>query len=171
MKTTTLLTIILSLILSTAAIANEHPMTVITGPGIDLKAYDHAIAGSINGTLVFGNKDEGKFESELIVKKDGELIRTIFKKDATRVGGTIRTSTMEFVSADQKEQTLLFRINSKDLTVRVTADAFRDGHFFNPTYTTEFDGKKIEFHFVNGQACYGFSIHLVFMIVGAYLLN
>ncbi len=52
--------IALSLVTSFLAVAVEHDMSNIVGTGVELKSYDHAIAGALNGFLVFGNIDEAK---------------------------------------------------------------------------------------------------------------
>lgn len=160
-----------------SALADDHSLTRITGTQIDLKAYDHAIAGSVRDFVIFGNKDEGTFSSELTMKRDGELVRATFSKKEGYIGGVIehgkdhaqRVTRVELVKVNTQQQTITVRVNGKDIVVQITADGFQNDHFINPKYRAVIDGEVVEFQMERGQACYGFSTHLIFMILGAYL--
>ncbi len=172
----------LSLVLATVSFhsvsANEHPLASIRGDQIDLKVSDHAFAGSIKDFVVFGNKDEATGISELTLKKDGQVIRATFKKQSAQwVGGVIEHATdeqsfktlVEFVKVDQAANTMTIRFNGQEIVTKIESDAFENGHFVNPKYSAEINGKPVSFKLEGGQACYGFSLHLIMMIWGAYL--
>lgn len=173
---TALLASLSLIVATTAARAEEHALGTITGPGIDLKAYDHAIAGQIKDFVIWGAVDEATFSSELIMRKDGQVIRAFFKREDGKVGGVIRHSvesrtyetSIYLVRMNPKEQQLILNVNGQEVTVSVTADAFADGHFMNPTYRTVIDGQELRYTF-QGKACYGYSLHLAYLIVGAYI--
>ncbi len=175
-----ILTAVFALCLSVAQ-AVEHGMGDIKGNSIELKTYDHAIAGEVNGKLIFGNVNEEEGYSELNIKYEGTLSKTIFsKEEGKKFGGTISFTTekgdhqmiVEFVKLDRSTNTYTFSFNGKLLNIQVTAPEFKNNHFINPTYTTILeDGKMIRFTMSNGQACYNFSAHLITMIVSSYLVQ
>lgn len=171
------LLVLFSMFFSLNVFAGEHPLTRITGTDIDLKMADHAIAGSIKDGIVFGNKFEGQFRSKLIIKKSGRMIESIFAVNDSSVGGTIeentgestKRTTIHLTKMDKKNKRLIFEINGQEAIVNINADQYVNNHFINPSYSLEFNGEKIEFSVESGQACYGFSSHLSFMIIGAYI--
>jgi hypothetical protein len=125
--------------------------------------------------------DEANFQSELVIRKDGQTIRTQFGKIAGKgIGGTIEstkdgkavTTEILFAGIDKANQTITMMVNGSPMVVSIQADKFEDNHFFNPTYTTTITkGNSVEtvtFKLEGGQACYGYSTHLIFMIMGAY---
>ncbi len=63
----------------------DHFLGTITGSNIDLKIYQHAIAGSIKGFVVFGNVDEETGAVDLSIKKDNQLIKASFGPFANEI--------------------------------------------------------------------------------------
>ena len=97
--------------------------------------------------------------------------------------GKINSTTLpfikEFVKKDFKqhktieiniEKIRVIDVNGVEHTIKVKADSFENNHFINPEYIFDIDGKVISAKFTNGQACYMYSLHLIFMIYGTYLL-
>lgn len=179
MKSLKILSILLSLcfILSSAISEENHPLGKISGKAIDLKTHDHAIAGAIKNFVVWGFVNEETFSSELIMRKDAQIIEAVFKKsDEGKLGGVIRhtvgetekTTEIIFAGIDKEKNLLLLKVNGKDTVVEIKAEKFDSGHFINPTYSTVYNNEPISFK-MEGDACYGFSIHLVFLIIGAYI--
>ncbi len=170
---------LLCLFLSFSLLADDHSLSSIKGTNIDLKVYDHAIAGSIKDFVVFGNKDEETFTSELIMKKHAQVMRTTFGKLADGFGGTISHSSdgvlvnteIRLKKIDPAQQQITMTAGGKDYVVQISADDFQNNHFINPSYQTDVDGQAVEFKMEKGEACYGFSSHLIMMILGAYLHN
>jgi len=168
---------ILTLIFSINAFSGGHDLTELKGTDIDLKLYDHAFAGSIKDFVVFGYKKEGKFESKLQLKKDGKMVEAIFSKNRDGIGGVIRhesegrniVSNLKLVKINQEEQSIEISHNGKNIRVDIEGDDYRNNHFINPRYEANIDGKLVKFNIKDGEACYGFSTHLIFMILGAYL--
>ena len=162
-----------------AVMAEDHSLSLIKGTNIELKLYDHAIAGSIKDFIVFGNKDDETGTSELTMKKHGQVIRTTFGALSDGFGGTISHSTdgvmvsteIRLKKVDQAQQQITFTAGGKEYLVQIEAEDFQNDHFINPRYKMEFDGQRVEFKLEHGDACYGFSAHLVMMIFGAYLHN
>lgn len=164
-------------LLSFTAFADDHGMTDMKGPGIELKSYDHAFAGSVNGFLVFGNVDEGKGHSALTIKKDGGLSVADFNFGENRsFGGTLSHTdesgkqtivNVEMVKLDRSNTTFTFKVNGQDLDVKIVADDFRNNHFINPEYKTTIGGKPFVFKMMSGHACYTMSAHLIAMMLAA----
>lgn len=163
---------------SVAVFAGEHQATTISGTNIDLMMVDHMISGTINGNLVQGSMDEATFTSQLYLRKDGMIIGADFKKSENRMGGIIHhatkdasfTTIMELDRIDQEKSLIVIRANNREIPVTITAEGFANGHFKNPTFTADLGrGQTMTFKINDGQACYGFSTHLIFMIVGAYI--
>lgn len=158
--------------------AEEHTLTTITGShDINLKEYDHSFAGSIKDFVVFGNVDEATNSAELTLKKDGQLIRTVFQKTGNELGGTVhhefegRTfdTKIVFKGIEPKNNKFFYEINGKMAEVLVVADKFENNHYINPQYVVTYDGQIIMFKLNNGQACYRYSAFLNFLILGAVL--
>ena len=155
--------------------AHEHSIGNISGPGIDLKVGDHAIAGSIGKSIVFG--DKAGAGSTLILKSEGHSVTSSFAKDGSTFAGIIRSDVegvaketrIEFVSVDQVQKTITMKANGTPFTVTISSERYENNHFIDPAYSTEINGEKISFAMTGAQACYGFSTHLIYMIVGAYL--
>ena len=160
---------------STGALAEEHPIATIRGNGIDLKTYDHAIAGSIRDFLVWGFVDEATFSSELIMRRDGQIVRANFKKDGDRTGGVIqqeidgkaRETSVYLIGVNKEKPSIQLSINNEPVEVLIQSEGVTDGHFLNPTYTAMVRGQQVSFR-LEGDACYGFSFHLSALILGAY---
>lgn len=160
-----------------SAFSEESPVvSTIKGTEIDLKAYDHAFAGVIKDFVAWGVLDEATGTSELRMRRDGQTVVAQFGKVASGFGGTVsheqadgtsKTTKIEFVSLDMDAATYTFKVNGAEMLVKVTSDDFQNSHFINPTYNVVLDGKTIEFKF-EGSACYNYSMHLIFMIAGAY---
>ena len=158
---------------------DEHPLSTIQGTQIELKYSDHAFAGSINGIVAFGYLDEDTFSSELVLRKHGSLIKTIFSKDpATKIfggqllsvdtNGSQRRTLLTVTAIQPKEQKISLKINEEQIEMLVSADRFENGHFINPTYSTVYQGQTISYK-VEGSACYGVSSHFALMILAAYV--
>lgn len=179
-KLIALLFVLSSVMFSAAGVrAEDHSISTIQGTQVDLKVYDHAIAGQIRDFVVFGALDESTGMSELTMKRDGQLVRAAFGRDPStgKFGGLIRhedqrkqthETKLQFVRLDKAKNVFTFLVNDQEIEVRVTFDAFANNHYLNPTYRTEVNGKPLEFT-LKGSACYNFSAHLNFMILGALL--
>ncbi len=154
----------------------DHFLGTITGTNIDLKIYQHAIAGSIKGVVVFGNVDEETGAVDLSIKKDNQLIKASFGDVNGKTGGTIHhvvdnkaiDTTIYLTKIDPKAQILSFELNGQNLDLSVKGEDFQNNHFINPTYITKFNGEEITYSVHGDKACYGFSTNLAFMILGAY---
>ena len=166
----------MAVLASAPALADEHPLGTITGPGIDLKVYDHAFAGSIRDFVAWGEVNEQEFVSTLLMRRDGQTVRAQFGKLPTgKIGGTIRheaqgkvlETALELAGIDRAASKILLTRNGKPVEVQITADGFANNHFENPTYTAVVDGRTVTYK-LSGHACYGFSLHLSFLIIGAY---
>lgn len=156
--------------------AVEHDMSNITGTNVELKSYDHAMAGAINGFLIFGNIDEAKGQSVLTVKKDGGISTTTFELVPNRgFGGKL---TLESEVGTEEVEVLLkkldrtlniytFSVNGESVEVKVEADDFINNHFINPKYSTVLKGKAFNFKIETGSACYNMSAHLIAMMLTA----
>ncbi|OFZ20662.1 MAG: hypothetical protein A2X94_04075 [Bdellovibrionales bacterium GWB1_55_8] len=170
-----LLIAILALSFSSVVMAEDHPIATITGTGIDLKTYDHAIAGSIRDFLVWGFVDEATFSSELIMRRDGQIVRANFKKDGDKIGGVIqqqidgksRETAIYLKGINKEQKALLLEIAGEPVTVTIQFDKIENDHFINPVYTATIRGETVSFR-LEGDACYGFSFHLAALILGAY---
>lgn len=168
---------VFAFILCSNAYSGGHDLTELKGTNIDLKLYDHAIAGSIKNFVIFGYKKEGKFESKLQMKRDGQVIEATFSKNRDGIGGTIghktatgtKTSILKLLKINPTEQTIEISHNEKNILVEIEADAYENNHFINPRYYANINGEKVRFSIKDGEACYGFSTHLIFMIIGSYL--
>ncbi|MBL6988776.1 MAG: hypothetical protein ISR65_03325 [Bacteriovoracaceae bacterium] len=170
------LLMLISCLFVSSVIAEDHPLSSLSGTNIDLKNYDHAFAGSIKDFVVWGFLDEAAFTSELIMRKDGQTIKTIFNRGEQGVGGTIThkkedqeiSTTIKLSKIDGQNQTIEFLFNDEKIVVAIKADGYENSHFINPVYETIVNDETISFKLM-GQACYGQSLHYAMMILGAYL--
>ena len=161
---------------SLSVFAEEHSLSTIKGTQIDLKTYDHAIAGSIKNFLVWGYVDEETFSSELIMRRDEQIVKAVFKKaEDGAIGGVIRhtvdnqvkETSLYFVRVVKEENKLILKINGQEVVVAISGP-LNNGHFVNPTYTAVINGETVSYA-LEGEACYSFSFHLAAMILGAYV--
>ena len=163
------------MLFSVPAMADSEPPARIVGPNIDLQFIDHGIAGKVGENLVFGAQFNDQFGSSVMVRKNKIITKSQFKKSGKQIIGVIQktsrqTYKLEFVKIDQEKSTLHFLLNGEDLVVTVKADAFKNNHFINPHYfVTGPKGLKFHYKVVGGQACYGCSMNLAFMILAAVL--
>ena len=157
--------------------AEDHALSTIQGTQIDLKSYDHAFAGSIKDFVAWGSINEEAFTSNLIMRKDGQDVLATFKKnDDGTVGGAIHNEVgdkkfdtkISLVKVVPSESKIILNINVEEVAVEIKADSFSNGHFQNPTYSSNYKGEKV-FYTLKGQDCFGYSTHLAFLILGAYL--
>lgn len=160
------------------AFSHEYKMTSIVGTNIKLEAAGHGFAGSVNDKLIFGRKIEGQFVSrlEVLAKNHNQSVSfqmkdNVFQGDisSTTDNGDIVVHQLTFTDLDRNSNTYSLKFDEQEIEVQVTADKFENGHFINPRYETEVNGEKISFKILDGQACYGYSLHIIFMILGSYL--
>ncbi|OGS08844.1 MAG: hypothetical protein A2270_00050 [Elusimicrobia bacterium RIFOXYA12_FULL_51_18] len=148
----------------------------VTGTNIEMKAYDHTVAGIINGGIAWGFFDEAAGSSRLIMRKYGQVISAEFKKQADKsLGGVItssdgssqRTTSVFMAGADPAARTFKLRINEEEVVVTIVPEAMSSGHFVNPTYSAVIDGKPVSYR-IEVEGCLGYSIQMGMMILGAY---
>ena len=156
----------------------DHSLSNIRGTNIELKTYDHAIAGAIRDFVVWGYVDEASFTSDLIMRRDGQIVKATFKRQEDgRIGGQIihtvgeaeRTTEIYLGGVDPEAGQIKLLVNGQETVVSITSEGFEGSHFINPTYTTVIDGEEVSFTMENGEACFGLSMHLSMVIFGAYL--
>lgn len=168
--------IALSLLLSFASFAGDHPMSEIIGKDIKLSTKDHTIAGRVGTKLIFGDVEESKGHknSTLTIKSDDGLITTSFGNQNGHWGGVVGTANstteIKLVRIDREIPAYIISVGGKEHTIRVEAEDFRNNHFINPKYVLETTQGDIEAKMVEGQACWMYSLHLIFMIFGTYLI-
>lgn len=173
-----LFTVMAFLLITQITSAGDHSLTDIKGREIELKSYDHAIAGSIKDFVIFGNTDEDKNLSDLIIKKDGQLIRASFTKNGNilsgrvthQVNGIQRETSVKFLGIDASQQKILLEVNGAPAEVLIKAEGFQNNHFINPHYyVTLSNARAFDFKIMSGGACYKASIHLAMMIVTSFI--
>lgn len=174
MKQLLLLLVLLALPLAWAD-ENDHPMSKIIGSDIELTTKGHSIAGKVGNKIIFGDvaTTDGHKESWLVMKDDHSVIKTKFSSVEGTFGGVLgddsKQMNIRFVGLDRETATYHIAFGEKTYKVRVEAEDFRNNHFIRPEYVLELDGQEIRAKMVEGQACYMFSLHLIFMIYGSYL--
>lgn len=168
--------IIISLSLSMWA----HPKKIgnIKGDHIQLRTIGHSFSGSINNKIVMGHKKPGTFESELrIIEEDHETVSHFKPLEDESFGGDLilkRNKQLEkhsirLVKLVREENKYIMSFDGQLVDVFVEADSFENGHFINPKYSMNYQGQLISFKVEEGLACYGYSLHLITMIMGAFV--
>jgi len=175
--------LMVSALISVAAVSSPvafaedgHQLANIKGDlNIDLKAYDHAMAGSVKDFVIWGSVNEAKGMSELIMRRDGQDLKAIFKQVDKNFGGTVehrtdygpRSTSVQFAGLDRQKNEYSFLVNGDMIKARVTSEDFQNNHFIKPTYTiVNRDGSQTTFKF-EGQACYKYSMHILTMMIAA----
>jgi hypothetical protein len=153
-----------------------HELGNVTGTDIVMKVYDHAVAGAINGAVVWGFFDEAANSSRLIMRKYGQIIQAQFARQADKsFGGVIasgegdaqlRTSVF-LAGADPASNTFKLRINEEEVLVSITPEGISNGHFVNPTYSAVIGGRPVSYR-IEAEGCLGYSIQMAMIILGAY---
>lgn len=170
---------VLSAVLFSSPLAHaedDHRLAEIKGDlGIELKAFDHAMAGSVRDFVIWGSVNESAGTSELIMRRDGQDVRSIFASSDKSFGGTVshqtsfgqKTTTIKFSSLDKQKNEYSFLVNGDTVLASVVAEDFRNNHFIKPTYTIKFKSNKdVSFKF-EGEACYKYSLHILTMMIAA----
>jgi hypothetical protein len=148
----------------------------VTGTNIEMKSFDHSVAGVINGGIVWGFYDEATGISKLIMRKYSQVISAEFKRQADKsVGGVItstdgssqRSTSVFLAGVDAAAKTFNLRINEEVVTVSITPESLTNGHFVNPTYSTVLGGKPVSYR-VEVEGCLGYSIYMAMVVLGAY---
>ncbi|MEN9826590.1 MAG: hypothetical protein RI953_2335 [Pseudomonadota bacterium] len=170
--------LVASLLVSPAlALAEDgHTLASIKGDlGIELKAFDHAMAGAVRDFVIWGSVNESTNTSELIMRRDGQDVRSIFAPGEKSFGGVImhqtskgmKATSIKFMGLDRQKNEYSFSVNGQKITASVVGEDFKNNHFIKPTYTIS--GKEmndISFKF-DGQACYKYSLHIITMMIAA----
>ena len=168
-----LLVLLTFLSLSLMANDSDHPQSTIKGKGINLITKGHEIAGVVNGKMILGTVPESRHKiSYLSTTSASGFESTSFTTLASGTfGGMLLNNNIEFVSLDKNIPAYTIAVNGKKYVVRVEADNFQNNHFINPTYILELEnGDEVSASMESGQACYMYSMHLIFMIFGTYLI-
>ena len=158
--------------------AHPEKMTSIQGPQINLQTINHSFAGAIKHRMVMGYKKAGSFVSEIsLLDRDRKSVSTFKVVDnnsfegefVTSGEGGLRKHTVKMLEFVREEDRFVFLFDGVPTDVYVTADAFTHGHFINPQYSMTYNGEQVSFKIEDGQACYGYSMHLIAMIMSAYI--
>ena len=155
----------------------SHPikMAKITGSQIKLETIGHSFAGSIKNRVVMGHKKAGQFVSELkIIEADQETVSFFSPTEKEKFsgdlhvlrGGQKETHSIKFIELNKEDHRYVMSFDHQVVDVFVKADSFKSGHFINPEYSMTYQGEKISFKLEGGAACYGYSLHLIAMIMG-----
>jgi len=173
-----ILMLVACLLMSFASFAEEgQELTTIRGTNIDMKIYDHAMAGAIKDYVAWGFFDEAAGVAELIVRKYELTIKTIFtKQENGKIGGTIihtkdgveYKTQIEFAGIDSANGIIKLNINNELVSVHVVPESVNDSHMVNPTFTAVIAGETISYQ-MGGEGCYGKSMFFAMMILGAYI--
>ena len=174
------LALVALLLLSMFAFAEDHNVTNFKGGDIELKAYDHGVAGSVKDFIIFANLDEETGISSLIAKKNGKIINAEIKKQSDGTFGTSfgyittegeqKNIAVTFKELNKEENKYVFMMNGKEITIFVKAEDFKDGHYINPQYDFQIGDTKLSVKMEKGDACYNFSAHLIAIILTSYSL-
>lgn len=151
-------------------------LTTILGTNIDMKIFDHAMAGSMKDFVVWGFFDESTGTAELVARKYGQIIKTVFKKQENgKFGGTItynrdnvaQNIVVEFIKVDPAKKEIHLKINNEDIVVTAEPESVNGGHMLNPKFTTTLKGETVSY-VLGGESCFGKSTFFAMMILGAY---
>ena len=151
-------------------------LNTIVGTKIDMKIYDHAMAGSIKDYVAWGFFDESEGVAELIVRKYGQTIKTAFKEQDGKVGsvilhrdnGVTKETTIFLKKLDPANHLIVLEINGQEVAITVMPEMMNEHHLVNPTFKTVVNGQEVSYK-MGGQACYGKSMFFAMMILGAYV--
>ena len=171
--------LLVSTFFTTCAFAHTHKTVNISGTDMQLRSYGHAFSGSIGKLMVQGFKKKGTFESELSIIQNDEKTISHFKKGASSLEGELKLETknhtspktVQFLGLDRDKNTFNFLFGKELYQVEVKADKFEGGHFFSPEYSLTHKDKKVSFKLEGGEACYGYSAHLIAMIFSTYIFS
>lgn len=169
---------ILAFTLVAFGVLHAHPekLTRITGEHVQLQSINHGFAGSIKKRLISGFKQKGSFIGQLAVIENDLETKSVFKFDdvSKKFGGELvlqgeqglQKKSIYFEKVLREENKFVFYFDQELTEVSVNFDEFTRGHFVNPEYSMSFRGEEYSFK-LEGEACYGYSVHLITMIMGA----
>jgi hypothetical protein len=163
------------LLYTTSLCAHSSKMGTITGEGIHLKTTNHSFSGAIKNRIILGYKKPGAFVSELTTLDNDKKTVSLFKFSQEKVfSGVFITyennnpteHSVEFIKLIKEKNIFIMSFDGTKTNVFVEAE-FNNGHFINPTYKMQYKEKTYSFKLNNAQACYGYSLHLIAMIMGS----
>jgi hypothetical protein len=161
---------------SQTVLSHTSKLSKITGKKINLSTIGHSFAGSINNKMVLGYKQQGEFSSKLTtITNDTEQTSSFSYSESRIFSGNIKTlengqekiHTIKFIKLIKEDNIYQMSFDDNVVEVLVKSDDFRSGHFINPTYSMNYLGEDISFKLERGEACYGYSLHLIAMIMGS----
>lgn len=161
---------------NTAHAEEGHTLGTITGThNVDLKEFDHSVAGSVKDFTIFGNVSESSNSAELIMKKDGQLIKANFEQVGKIISGKFehQVEDMVFVTditfkGIKKDTTeFIYEVNGQTVNVSVKYDRIENNHFINPEYSFTYNNETYTYKFNNGAACYRYTALLSFIMISA----
>jgi hypothetical protein len=143
------------------------------GEGLSLFERDHAFSGQILNRPVFGAFEHEPFGASIQIRK-GEKTQVLkFTKTENEYSGSINDGTAEtkvvflgIKKVTTNEAEVKIKIDGQDVSVKVSAKTFENGHFQSPSFVGQLGDTNLSFDFT-GEACYGYSSNIALLIFGA----
>lgn len=147
----------------------------VTGTDIQMKAFDHTVAGVINGGIAWGFYDEAGGAARLVMRKYSQVITAEFKRQDGKLGGVItstdgqsqRSTVVTLAGVDSANNVFKLKLNDEVVAVTVTPESINGGHYVNPTYSAMIGGKPVSYR-IEVEGCMGYSIYMGMIMLGAY---
>jgi hypothetical protein len=156
-----------------AAVAGEHEPGQIKGESLSLFERDHAFSGQILNRPVFGAFEHEPYGASIQIRKGDQTQVLKFSKVDREYSGTISDGTVETKVAlvgikkiTATEAEIKLKIDDQDVSVKVSAKTFENGHFKSPSFAGQLGDLTLNFDF-SGEACFGYSSNIALMIFGA----
>jgi len=154
---------------------DTEQMGKVVGDKIELSYSDHAAAGQVNGHLVFASPLVGKYGIQLTHRTQGQDFVSSFTQVTGGYAGTIDTLNeagdktsveVKITKVAPKLGRIEGTVAGKSFVTTVSAKEMQSGHFVNPNFLTEINGRKFEFNLENGLACMACSLKIVYVVLG-----
>jgi len=152
---------------------DEDQLGRIVGDKIDLNYSNHSADGKVNGQALHSKPVTGKPVYELTLHyKDQDLTSTFgqapggFAGKITSLNEQGEKKTTEFKVTKVAMGKLEGTVDGKPFTMKVSAKSVEAGHFVNPHFEADVNGKKVEFDLENGHACMMCSLRIAFVVLG-----
>lgn len=150
-------------------------MGQLKGDKLGLHYSDHAIAGQVNGHLVFATPLTDKYGIKLTHRAQGQDFVSEFTQKAGKFSSVIETvndsgekvaTAFEVTKVNPQQGRIEGLLSGKAFIATITAKEVVSGHYVNPHVDVDVAGVKYSFDLENGLACMGCSLKIVYVVLG-----
>lgn len=147
--------------------AHDHKAQLgeIKGDKVSLHYTDHAMAGQVNGRLVYAAPLSSEFGIKLIYRADGKEFSSDFKKVGASFTAKVNETDFALTRVSAKEGIIEGVLGKDPFKIVLSAKSMEGNHYVNPQFDVTLPGKTYSFRLENGMACIGCATKISFVVL------